>query len=80
MTCYIFDLHVYRGATVQTMVSLKFNMLFVVILINVLYIHLTREMYIRLDVHFFLFIFFVCTLYVTKCTNHSNINDCIDVH
>lgn len=58
MTCYIFDLHVYRGATVQTMVSLKFNMLFVVILINVLYIHLTREMYIRLDVHFFLFIFF----------------------
>lgn len=78
MTCYIFDLHVYRGATVQTMVSLKFNMLFVVILINVLYIHLTREMYI-LDVHFFVYFFF-CTLYVTKCTNHSNINDCIDVH
>lgn len=59
MTCYIFDLHVYRGATVQTMVSLKFNMLFVVILINVLYIHLTREMYIRLDVHFF-FVYFFC--------------------
>lgn len=57
MTCYIFDLHVYRGATVQTMVSLKFNMLFVVILINVLYIHLTREMYIRLDVYFFCLFF-----------------------
>lgn len=53
-------------------------MLFVVILINVLYIHLTREMYI-LDVHFFVYFFF-CTLYVTKCTNHSNIDDCIDVH
>lgn len=62
MTCYIFDLHVYRGATVQTMVSLKFNMLFVVILINVLYIHLTREMYIRLDVHFFFVYFFFLAL------------------
>lgn len=61
MTCYIFDLRVYRGATVQTMVSLKFNMLFVVILINVLYIHLTREMYV-LDVHFFFCLFFLFAL------------------
>lgn len=79
MTCYIFDLHVYRGATVQTMVSLKFNML-VVINSDKCFVYSFNHRDVCIRCSFFCLFFFFCTLYVTKCTNHSNIDDCIDVH